>query len=261
MNAVNLIPGDSRSRRFALPTSPPTLGLFGGLVLVLIAAVLYVSAVNQVTARKSELAHVTAGAASWTAAANAYAPFVQAAQHHTAELADVRQLAAGRFPWQQLLSQIGGLMPAAAALSSMQATTTPGSTPTAPPTPTVQLSGCAATQSAVAQTMVQLHRVNGVTAVSLSSSSDSGASAGSGSSTSASSQSGGCPFRVIFQVSLTFGTTSAAAAATAGSATTASATTTPATGSTAPASTTPATAAATTPATATATTPATGRAQ
>ncbi len=213
MNAVNLIPSDSRRRRGTPSTSRPTLALIGGLVVALVVAVLYVSAVNDVTTRKSELARVTANAAVWRAAANSYASFVQASRQRAQQLADVRQLAAGRFPWSQLLSQIGGLMPAKAALSTLQATTTPGASAAVPPQPTVQLSGCAASQSTVAQTMVQLHSVRGVSAVSLSSSTDSGAAAApSGPAPSAAGQNGSCPFPVQFQVSMTFGTSAATAA-------------------------------------------------
>jgi hypothetical protein len=209
MNAVNLIPGDSRRGRLSLSASRPTLALLGGLVLVLIAAVVYVSAVNTVTARKSELARVTAGAVSWRAAAAGFASAVTDSQERSQQLADVRQLAAGRFPWSNLLSQIGGLMPATAALSSLQATSTPGATATAPPVPTVALSGCAASQSTVAQTMVQLHRVNGVTAVTLSTSTDS--SGGAAGASSGASGGGGCPYPVQFQVSLAFAASPAAA--------------------------------------------------
>jgi hypothetical protein len=226
MNAVNLIPGDSRTRGEGLKPSPPTLVLMGGLVIALVAAVLYVTAANTVATRKSELAQVTAGVAGWTAAANSYASFVHLAEQRTQQLADVRQLAASRFPWSDLLGQIGGVMPRAAALTSLTATSTPSTSGTSgPPVPSVQLVGCAATQSVVAQTMVQLRSVTGVSAVTLSSSTDS--STGSSSSTG----SGGCAFPVQFQVSLTFAPSSTTTAASAGAATTTSA---PATTTTTP---------------------------
>jgi Tfp pilus assembly protein PilN len=248
MNAVNLIPAGSRKRRAPLTTSRPTLALIAGLVGVLIATVLYVTASNNVKTRQGELTHVTATAASWRAVAGSYQRFVQAAQQRTQELADVRQLAADRYPWEQLLSQVAGLLPATAALTSLQATTapaagssaTPGSsastTPgssasTTPgssastsaatssaalPLPAVQLSGCAASQDSVAQTMVQLHRVHGVAAVTLSSATESGSS-GAASSGASSGTGGGCPFPVQFQVSLTFAAPAAAGTASSGS--------------------------------------------
>ena len=233
MNAVNLIPGDRK--RVTVSVSPVTLGVIGGLVVVLAAAVLYVFAVNDVRARKNELGRVTANAASWQAAANSYASYVTDAQQQKQQLADIQQLVTGRFPWSVLLSQIGGVMPANAALSSLQATSpsadstaaagaaTPASaTPTATPSTTqaVQITGCAASQSAVASTMVALGRVNGVGSVALASTTNSAAGAtGSPSSSAGSSSSdGGCPFPVNFTLSLVLAP-SVSSAGTPGSAT------------------------------------------
>ncbi|HEX4011714.1 MAG TPA: hypothetical protein VHX62_16955 [Solirubrobacteraceae bacterium] len=214
MNAVNLIPSDRRRRRVTISASPATMGIVGGLVLVLVASLLYVLAANQVNSRRGELGRVTANANSWKVAADSYQSYVSAAQARTAELADVKSLATQRYQWSVLLSQIGALMPANSELGSLNATTssstsgstaTPASTTTAAagtPVPTVQISGCAASQSAVAQTMVQLHRIPGVSAVSLSSSTDSG---GSGS--------GSCAYPVSYAMSLTFSAPSPAASA------------------------------------------------
>jgi Tfp pilus assembly protein PilN len=228
MNAVNLIPADSRKRRSAPTTSRVTLALFGGLVLILVAAVLYVNAANNVTSKRDQLTRATAAVASWSAAASSYAPYMETAQQRSQALADVRQLAASRYPWEQFLSQVSDLMPAKAALSSLTATTSPsgsgtttGTTPatpsagsttssaaaSGPPVPSVQLDGCASTQSVVAQTMVALHRIQGVTAVTLASASSSSAQSGGASSGVGG---GGCPFPVSFQVSLTFAPTAAA---------------------------------------------------
>lgn len=213
MNAVNLIPPDLRSRRFSVPTNPATLGLFGGLVLALIGAVLYMSALNSVGARKSELARVTAAAAAWNAAAAKYGDSVQAEQSRAKEFADIQQLVAGRYPWSRLLSQVGALMPHQAALSSMQATSTPGASASAPPTPAIQLTGCASSQSMVADTMVALHRITGVTAVTLASATDSSAGATGSTGSTAGAGSAGCGFPVQFQVSLTFAPSPAATTA------------------------------------------------
>lgn len=238
MNAVNLIPREGRSGRGGPSVSPPTLALIGGLVLALIAAVIYVTAANTVAARKTELAQVSAGVAEWTAAGNSYDSFVSVAKNRTQELADVRQLAAARFPWPNLLGQIGGRMPSEAALSTLQAdTSSAGGAASTSSAPGVQLTGCAASQSAVAQTMVQLRLVTGISAVTLSTSGDS--SAGSGASSSGSGSSS-CPFPVQFQLALTItpsyaagGTSSSGAPTTAAPAATtstpASATSTPAT--------------------------------
>lgn len=255
MNAVNLIPGDRRKRSVSVSVSPLTLGVIGGLVVVLVAAVLYVFAVNDVRARKSELASVTANAASWQAAASSYASYVTAAQQQKQQLADIQQLVTGRFPWSVLLSQIGGVMPDDAALSSLQATspsaaagasaaagTTSSSTETSQP---IQITGCAASQSAVAATMIALGRVQGVSSVALSSTTGSATSSTSASARSGSSSSG-CPFPVSFSLSLLLASPSSTGTASGATAPTSTATTPAATAATAAAST------ATTPATASA---------
>jgi Fimbrial assembly protein (PilN) len=216
VNAVNLIPREGRTRGKGLSVSPPTLALIAGLVLVLIATVLYVTAANTVSTRKSELVQVSAGVAEWTAAGNSYNSFVSAAKNRTQELADVRHLVSARFPWPTLLGQIGGRMPRAAALSTLQADTSSADAASTSSAPGVQLTGCAASQSAVAQTMVQLRLVSGISAVTLSTSSDSSA----GSSTSSSSS---CPFPVQFQLALTITPSYAAGGANSSSASTTSA--------------------------------------
>lgn len=246
MNAVNLIPSDHRRRSAGLSASPLTLGLIGGLVVIFAAAVLYVFAVNDVRTRKSELTRVTANAASWQAAANSYTSYVTAADQRKQQMSNVHQLVSGRFPWSLLLSQIGGVMPANAALSNLSAASpsadtaaaaaaSSGTTPSSGATSAsaVQLSGCAASQSAVAATMVALRRVRGVGLVSLASTTDGGpSSAGSGAS-SGQSGSGGCPFPVTFQMSLQLasanpGTTSPTAAGSSSATPATSAATTPA---------------------------------
>jgi Tfp pilus assembly protein PilN len=238
MNAVNLIPADRRKANVSVSASPVTLGLIGGLVVVLIAAVLYAFTANDVKSRQSELARVTANAVSWQAVANSYAHFATAAQQRQQQIVDVRQLVSGRFPWSTLLSQIGGVMPSDAALSSFEAqspsadsTAASGAAATSSPTTgsAVTIAGCAASQSAVAATMVALQRVHGVSSVSLQSSSQgsgSGASSGSNSSTSSSGSSGqGCPFQVTFQMTLVLGASATSSSAAATSATPTAATT------------------------------------
>ena len=225
MRAVNLVPIDTRGRQTRLSASPRMLAAIGALALILVGAALYVSAANTVSTNKRELARVTAGAVSWTAAANTYASFVGAVRDHAQELADIRQLATSRFPWSGLLGQISRLMPPAAALSSLQASTAS----TTDPSPAAQLIGCAASQSAVAQTMVQLQRIDGVSAVTLASSSDAGVSTpGAADQGSA----GSCPFPVQFQLSLTFAASSAAWAVSASGASSAPAAATSATSAT-----------------------------
>ncbi len=233
MTAVNLIPRESRPGRFSLSTSPQTLGLLAGLALALVAALLYVSAASNVTAHRNELNRVTTSAAAWKTVAGAFEPYELASQQRAAQLAAIRQLAAARFPWPTVLDQVAALLPSDAALSSLNASPAAGSSgsgssaasasgttsASAPVAPTFQLSGCATSQSAVAQTMEQLRGVDGGSAVTLSSATGKAAgTGGSGSSSSATSSSGGgCTYPVQFQMTLTL--TGASSKAAHGSAT------------------------------------------
>jgi len=239
MTAVNLIPHDQRSGRFSLSATPATLALFSALAAALVAALLYVSAANKVAARRSELAKVTAGAAAWKTVASALAQYVSVSQQRVQRLAAVRQLAAARFPWPRVLGQFAHLLPSDVALTSLTASTTangatttsggttastsPSSSSSSSSPPAFQLSGCAASQSAVAQTMQQLRNLDGGSDVALSSS--SAGSSGTGTSVSASSASstgagGGCGYPVTFQMSVTITGGSNAAGATSSPATT-----------------------------------------
>ena len=110
MTAVNLIPGGGGSGRRTRSTSPQTLALIAGLAAVLIGALLYVLAANNVTARNSELARVSTSVATWRTEASAFAPYVSESQQRAAQLAAVRQLAAARFAWPRLLGQVARLM-------------------------------------------------------------------------------------------------------------------------------------------------------
>jgi len=216
MNAVNLIPRESRPGRLSLTTSPQTLALFAGLTALLVAAFVYVSAANKVTAHRNELAKVTASASAWKTVASAFGPYVSLSQQHAQQLAAVRQLAAARFPWPRVLDQIAQLLPSDAALSSLTASpaatsstsssSSSSSSSSASTSPTFALSGCAASPSAVAQTMQQLRALDGGSTVTLSSSSTSGtgpATTGSGSSGTSASGTSGCPYPVTFQMTLT----------------------------------------------------------
>lgn len=234
MNAVNLIPQDSRRAGPGLKASPPTLGLIGGLVLVLIGTILYVTSANTVTTRSRQLARLDSGVQEWTAAAGGLTPFVTAAQQRESQLSQVRVLVGSRFPWSDLLSQIGTLMPAAAQLSSLQATTassatsstttgtSPAATASSATVPSVQLQGCARDQATVAQTMTQLRTIHGVSAVTLASTSTAGTGSSGDSSSSGCGSSPALP--VQFQLSLTFSAATPPAATSSSAPTTSSTT-------------------------------------
>ena len=217
MKAVNLIPADARRTGRSMPTGLPFLGLVCGLVVVLVATVLFVIAHNRVESRQSQLTSVQANAARWSAAAATFAHDVSVAQLRQTKIGAVEGLVGQRTNWSELLGQLAAVMPARSRLSSMNATAaaptaaaptpaaaattaTTGSTTTPAPAQasassasSIQLSACAASQSVVAQTMVALRRISGVSKVYLASSTSNG-----------SSGSGSCGFPVTFSVTLAF---------------------------------------------------------
>jgi len=222
MNAVNLIPHESRTRRAAVSTSPQTIALLAGLALALAAVVLYVSAANAVTAKQDELSRLTARTAQTQALSTTFTGSVTAAQQLSSEVATIRRLAGTRFPWPRLLDQIGRLMPAGTALSSLQSGGTPGAatgspasgaagSPSAPTS--LQLAGCATSHSTVAQTMERLSNVAGVGDVQLASSTENSANGSSSPGGAASAGGTTCPYPVQFQMSLIFGGPSGTAGA------------------------------------------------
>jgi Tfp pilus assembly protein PilN len=216
VRAVNLIPADSRRRAAGVSASPQTLALIGVLALALAGVLLYVATVNRVSDRRTQLAQVTAQAAQARTEAEALAPFIDLSKQRMSQLAAVRQLAAARYPWPRMLDDLARLMPSNASLTSIQASTAGSGTGAAATTttgPSVQLAGCASTQSAVAHTMDRLRGMSGLTDVALSSSTEaSGGSSGSG---GAAGSGGTCAFPETFQMTLTLASAATPATPTA----------------------------------------------
>ena len=216
MNAVNLAPaGANRRRRTGggpkVALSAPSLALLGGLLVVLLATFLFVSAHNRVTSRRAELTQLQAGVGQWTAAASGFEGQVAQFTQRSRSLAGVHQLIAERYHWSLLLSKIAGVTPADVQLSSLQASTpaatTDGSAAGATGTPAtdgVTVAGCAASHPAVAAAMVSLRRVTGIANVVLASSAK-----GAGSVSAPSSGGGGCTLPVQFQLTLVFNASAA----------------------------------------------------
>jgi Tfp pilus assembly protein PilN len=208
MNAVNLIPLERR--RGETPSLPgvPFLGLVAALVVALAGTFFYVGARNQVSTKQSELARVQAGTAEWSAAAAKYAPAIATLKGRSLRFAQLGGLLGQRASWSLLLGQLAGVMPAHAELASMSAaadasasSATSGSTAA---TPGITISGCAVSQGVVADTMVALRRLSGVSAVSLSDSTLQGSGGSAASASSGAGTPGSCKLPVAFSLTLQF---------------------------------------------------------
>jgi Tfp pilus assembly protein PilN len=216
MRAVNLIPGEQRQGAGSITGRSGggaliVLGLLAGLAALV---AMYGSAHHRISSQTGEVASLTAQAnaiQARTGSLTPYTSFVAMADQRTQTVA---QLVQARFDWSHSLHELGRVLPAGAALSALHgtvgpagATSTPSSATAAagaaggtgaagvggtassstPPgsTPVFTLTGCATSQSEVAQSLQRLRLMDGASEVQLQSSTKSGSSGSSGA--------GGCP--------------------------------------------------------------------
>jgi Tfp pilus assembly protein PilN len=203
VRAVNLIPSEQRSGGNVGSRSEGgafiVLGLLAGLTVL---ALLYGLARHEVSSQRAEAASLSARAQQVQAQAAALAPYTSFMAMREERLQAVSQLIGDRFDWADALHELGRVLPYETSLSSVQgsvgssvgavssAATAPTTgaasaavTSATPPgeTPTFTLTGCATSQSMVAQTLVRLHLIDGVGKVTLQSSTKAGGGSASGS--------------------------------------------------------------------------------
>jgi Tfp pilus assembly protein PilN len=214
MKAVNLIPGEQRQGAGSITGRSGggaliVLGLIAGLAALV---AMYGSAHHRISSQTGEVASLTAQANAIqvrTGRLTPYTSFVAMANQRTQTVA---QLVQARFDWSHSLHELGRVLPAGAALSALHGTVGPagakstpssatnaaaggtgaagaGGTPSSstPPgsIPVFTLTGCATSQSEVAQSLQRLRLMDGAGEVQLQSSTKSGSSGSSGA--------GGCP--------------------------------------------------------------------
>ncbi len=207
MRAVNLIPLDQRGG------SGPAAGRSEGgayAVLVMVAglallAFLYGTARHEISSRRAKAASLVVQTQRAQATVAQLAPYTSFLAMREQRVKAVSQLAQSRFDWAHAFHELGRVLPADASITSLtgtvgsasggSTTSTSGSGSTAaasaavtsatPPgsVPTFTLSGCATSQTEVAQTLNRLRLIDGVNNVTLQSStkpSGSGGSTGGG---------------------------------------------------------------------------------
>jgi Tfp pilus assembly protein PilN len=230
MRAVNLIPaaqrgsggsavGESQGAAYAI------LGVLAGLAVL---AFLYGSARHQISSRRTQAASISAQASQAQAKATALAPYVSFAALREQRTQAVSQLVDSRFDWAHAFHELGRVLPPGVSLSSLNGTigsaseaagasASAAATPTAgatagggavssatPPgsVPTFTISGCATSQDEVAQTLIRLRLIDGVSDVKLQSSTKGAGGSGGGTGGSTASCESGAPafsVQVIFQ--------------------------------------------------------------
>jgi Tfp pilus assembly protein PilN len=204
MRAVNLVPVDQRGG------GGPAAGRSEGgayAVLILLAgvaglALLYGTARHEVSSRRAKAATLVAETQQAQAEAAQLAPYTSFLTMREQRVQAVSELAQSRFDWAYAFHELGRVLPKDASITSLSGTigaaggatstsSASGATASAtvtsatPPgsVPTFSLSGCATSQTEVAQTLNRLRLMNGVSNVTLQSSTKaSGGSSGGGGS-------------------------------------------------------------------------------
>jgi Tfp pilus assembly protein PilN len=204
MRAVNLIPSEQRGGGTVGARSGGAvflvLGLLGGLVVL---AFLYGSSHHQLQTRRSEAATLSARAQQVEAQAAQLAPYASFMQLREQRLTSIAQLIGGRFDWSNVMGELSRVLPSDVSLttlvgavgasgakptSSASTASTAGAVSSATPpgtTPSLTLGGCATSQTVVAQMLVRLHLIAGVSEVTLQSSTKAGGGATGGNGTCA----------------------------------------------------------------------------
>ncbi|HEY0516734.1 MAG TPA: hypothetical protein VGD00_06400 [Solirubrobacteraceae bacterium] len=238
MRAVNLIPTEQRGGQHVGAgrsggAAYAFLALLAGIALL---AVLYGKAHRDISGREAKAATLTAEAQRAQSEASALAPYTSFAALRVQREQAVETLVDSRFDWAHAFHELGRVLTAQTAVSSLTgqiapagpATSAAAPTPASPsPTaaaaaassvssatppgsvPVFTLSGCAKSQRAVAQMLVRLRLMDGVSAVALQSSSKGAGGSGA-------SSGGACPASFpSFTVGVTYAALPSAAAAAA----------------------------------------------
>jgi Tfp pilus assembly protein PilN len=182
-----------------------TYAVLGVLAAVVVVVVAYVLAGNAVNSRKTQLTRVSAQATTVEQQAAALKPYQQFAALQAARVKTVASLAASRFDWERVMSELARALPDDVWLTSLTGTVAPGvslddassagdtgSLRSAVQSPAVELVGCTESQAEVSRVMARLRLLHGVTQVSLASSEKAESGGPSAGAPSASTNSSDC---------------------------------------------------------------------
>jgi Tfp pilus assembly protein PilN len=193
MRPVNLLPAKHRARTGGGEGSKASyiaLGVLGALVL---AVLFYVMTANQLSSRNAELAKVRQQAQAAESQAVTLSSFGAFAGTKAARVEAVRSLATARLDWERVFRELAHVLPANVWLTSFDGKIASGDTGTGtegPGGPALDLKGCAASYSSVADVMVRLRELHGVQEVVLSESTKAEGGGGAAGATAAGSSAG-----------------------------------------------------------------------
>jgi len=194
MRPVNLIPPEDRRGEHApLRTGPLAYILLGALVAVLLGVTAMVLTDNQIADSKNEVAKLEAEDAAASARLAQLSAYTQFAGMSEQRVATVSSLADSRFDWERVMRELALILPSNVWLVNLSASAAPGASVggeggsasgsilrASVPGPALELSGCAAGQTAVASFVTALKDIDGVTRVGVQSSELAEKEAGAG---------------------------------------------------------------------------------
>lgn len=208
MKAVNLIPGEQRQGGSGLAgltgrSSGGALIVLGLIAGIAVLIAMYGTAHHSVSSQTGEVAAITAETSAVQASAGRLTPYTDFVTMADERTETVAQLIQARFDWSHALHELGRVLPAGTSLSALHGAVGPAAASSSssssssaaaagspasstPPgsTPVFTLTGCAKSQTVVAQALQRLRLMDGASEVQLQSSTKSSTGGGT---------SGSCP--------------------------------------------------------------------
>jgi Tfp pilus assembly protein PilN len=172
MRPVNLLPAKNRPHESDGSRSGSAYMIVGVLAIFLVAVVAYVLETNKITQAKSDTAVAEQKTAEARARSTQNGPYADFAQVKQQRVDSVKQLADGRFDWERTLDELSLVLPDGVWVQNFTGTATgatDGSSTSTGATnnPTLQIHGCAIKQPQVADSLVRLKQMQGVSDVTL----------------------------------------------------------------------------------------------
>jgi Tfp pilus assembly protein PilN len=175
MRPVNLIPADlRRGQQAPMRTGPLPYLVVGVLAVLLVGVALLVSAGNEVSEKKSEIATLEREDRAAEAQAQRLAAYVQFEAVHKQRLETIASLANSRFDWERVMRELSLVLPGNVWLSEINASAGAGAgaegssgLSSGVTGPSLAISGCATGQEGVAGFVTALEDIDGVTRVAV----------------------------------------------------------------------------------------------
>jgi Tfp pilus assembly protein PilN len=173
MRPVNLLPQKHRPHQADGSKAGSAYVVVGVLAVLLVMAVVYVLQTNKIAQAKTDTATAEQRTAEARAKATQNGPYANFAQVKQARVDQVKQLADTRFDWERTLRELSLVLPDGVwiqdftASSNSGSETTAGAAPSTTGKPSIGVHGCAYRQPQVAETILRLKQMEGVSDVQL----------------------------------------------------------------------------------------------